>query len=369
MRLVISGKRKLVAIALVAVLVVAIAAIALSMKGGETSQLATVVDASNTSVSLNKTPEKIVSCSPAVTEMVYALGLGSKVVAVTSYDDFPAEAKALRDAGKVIGGFKNPSSEAILNYTPDLVLLEAGAPGHDDLAVQLRDSGVPVLVLYSQESLEDVYKCIDLLGKATGTQSASDNLISGMKSEISSIEAKVANENAPNVMFVIYTSSSFTSTWVAGGNTAIDQIINKSGGSNAFGDLDGFKTPSQEQMISRASTVDYIIMTTMYADWSPEGMSSLLKNDPLWSQSPAVKNNKVFYLTGQAESIFNRQSVRMVDAVQLLAEILHPDSFANKVPFNATGINQIGDEYTTYIGKGTAAQTTMISVMTSVSRD
>lgn len=363
-----SGKRKMVVIGLIGVLIIAAAAVVLMGGGSKEAQGATVADASGTNVKVNASHEKIVSCSPAVTEMVCELGLTDNLVAVTKYDDYPAKAVALVKANKTVGGFKNPSFESILNYTPDMVFLEAGAPGHDDLAKQLRNSGYNVVVMYPQENLVDVYKCIELIGQVTAKQTEANALIAHMKGQIAEISSVVQNETKPNVMFVVYADQGFQNVYVAGGNTAIDQIVTLAGGKNVFANVDGFQIASSEELDAKAASVDYIVMTVMYSDWQPADIAAWFKADSLWKVSPAVENNKVYFLWQQAESIFNRQSVRTVDAVQLMAEILHPANFTTTVPFNATGLNLLGDEYVDYLPaestiSSQAASVTMVAVI------
>jgi len=366
-----ASKRKVVAVALVVILVAAAASVVLLSGALKQTQGATILDASGTSVAVNQTPERIVSCSPAITEMVFALGLGDKVVAVTQFDDYPAKAKELADAKTIVGGFSNPSYEAILNYTPDLVLLEAGAPGHDDLAQQLREAGQSVVVLYAQEDLETVYDCIDLLGNVTGTQTVAKTLIEGMKSDVSSIVEKAGSANdSTDVMFVIFIGeANLNSPYVAGSNTAIDQVIKLAGGNNAFEVVDGFDMPSEEILTANAASVDYIFLTVMNSAWDMDELLDWLNSNSLWKNSPAVKNNNVYFLTGQAESIFNRQSVRMVDAVALMAEILHPDAFDGSVPHSDDQVNLLGDEYEDYLVGETSSETASVAVMAAASKD
>ena len=149
----------------------------------------------------------------------------------------------------------------------------------------------------------------------------------------------------------------------------IGEIIELAGGNNVFADMDGYEMASSEVLTAKASTVDIIVMTIMYSTETPEDKNAWFLSDSIWKESPAVKNNKVYYLTGQAENVINRESVRTVDAVQLLAEILHPDAFASKVPYTADGINIIGDEFNDYLPSGTASYSASIPVMAAVARD
>lgn len=363
------NKRRVMAIALVAVLVVA--AVAVVLASGLTAQVGdgvSVTDASGQNIILDKEPQRIVSCAPAITEIVCGLGLSDKLVAVTDYDDYPAEAVALRDNGSTVGGFSTPNFEKVLSFDPDIVLLVDGAPSHAELATQLKEAGVQAVMMYAQEDLEEIYKSIELLGKVTNTEAKAEEIVSGMKAQISEVGSEVASEQDKRVMFVTYADAGFTNVWPAGKDTAIDEIVTLGGGENVFTTPDFF-VASNEVLMEVSPSVEYIVMTIMFSAETPENISAWFHDDPVWKNSPAVENNNIYFLTGQAESIFNRQSLRTVEAVQLMAEILHPDSFAVKVPHNDTGVNVIGDEYQDYLSSGTASHVPSIVMAEARTRD
>lgn len=365
-----SSNRKMIAIAIVAILVVALLAVVLlSQNKNDEPHPEAVVDASGTSVSLDSAPERIVSGAPDITEVLGGLDLMDKVVAVTDYCDYPEEAEAMRDDGKTIGGFYTPSYEKAVSYDPDLVILNNGVQAQIDLATQLRSSGFTVLLVDAAYNVSTVYDNIDMIGKITGEQSKANDIVSEMRNRISVINTKVSEEERPTIMFVTYADAGFTNVWPAGGGTAIDEIINLAGGENAFSEMNGFEMASEEVLITKAANVDYIVMTIMFSPETPQNTSAWFKNDALWKESPAVKNNTMYFLTGQGENIFNRESVRTVDAVQLMAEILHPDAFSTGVPYSADGVNIIGDEYGDYLSSGTASQLTPASVLVASWRE
>ncbi|NLK25161.1 MAG: ABC transporter substrate-binding protein [Euryarchaeota archaeon] len=347
-----SNKRRIVAIALVAVLVVAATAVVVVSGMLKQEQFSSsVTDAAGKYVALDKRPERIVSCSPAISEIVCALGLGDKLVAVTDYDDYPAEAAKLVEDKHTIGGYYTPSFEKILEYEPDLVLVNSRTGPHQELAERLYDAKYTVVQLYPQENLEEVYKSIELVGKIAGKTDKADELISSMKASISDVGSKVKDLEKPNVMYVTYAEAGFTSVYLTGSGTAVDEIIALSGGKNAFVDLEGWVAPSDEEFKIRAKSIDCMVITSMYSGSDVDDMNAYFQDDDLWKESPAVKNNTIFYLQGQGENIFNRQSVRMVDAVQMMAQMLHPDAFETKVPYDETGAtpNVIGDNYLDYL--------------------
>lgn len=347
-----SGKRRLIAIALVAILVVAVVAVVFTSGLLQTSAAGDVTDAAGREVILDGTPERIVSCSPGITEMVFALGLGDNVVAVTDYCDYPAGAAELRDAKSTVGGFWDPSFEKIVDYDPDLVLLNYGTEAHQQLAAKLIDSQVTVLQMFDQKDVASVYVNLGLLGNVTGTSDKAVELVDDLKASIDSTRSAVEDLNATNVLYVSYADSGFTNVYVSGSGTAVDELIGLAGGKNMFDDTEGWPTPSSEALLNRASSIDCMIITSMFSSSAAEELSAHFRNDPTWKESPAVKNNMVFFLQGQGENIFNRQSVRTAEAAQLMAQMLHPEAFDAEVPlYDPTGatVNVIGNDYAKHL--------------------
>ena len=345
------NRRGIIAIGLVAVLIVAVVAVALTSGLLQSGEAADLTDAAGREVILDAPPERIVSCTPGLTEMVFALGLGDKLVAVTDYCDYPAEAAALRDANKTVGGFWEPNYEVILSYDPDLVLVDYGTDAHQQLASKLIDANVTVLQMFEQKNLASVYANLGLLGKVTGTSENATVLANDIKASIESVQSAVEGLDKPTVMYVTYVETGFTNAYVSGSGTAVDELIGLAGGKNVFADQSGWFSPSSELMLSNAKSIDCMIITSMFSDTAAEDLNDFFVNDELWKQSPAVMNNKIFYLQGQGENIFNRQSVRAADAVQLMAEMMHPGAFEAKVPYDPTGgtINVIGNDYADHL--------------------
>jgi iron complex transport system substrate-binding protein len=313
-----------------------------------------VIDASGHQVSMDAAPQRIVSCSPAISEIVCSLGLGDKLVAVTDYDDYPQRAKDLKEQHATVGGFYTPSFEAIVSYNPDLVLMNTGVDKHRSVAEQLRTAGFTVVELPAQEDLEGAYATIEMVGTIAGKADRAKEITSEMAARIADIGAKVSDKERPTALYVSYAESGFTYVWPSGADTAVDEIITLAGGENVFADQSGWFNPSTEVLLMRASQIDYIIITSMYSGGDAENMTRFFRSDTTWKESPAVKDNHIYYLQGQAENIFNRQSVRMVDAVQLLAQMFHPDVFGSTLPNETSGVNIIGDEYEQYLVPGTS---------------
>ncbi len=149
----------------------------------------TVTDDSGAEVTLDKPAEAIVSLAPANTEIAYAIGAGDKMVAGTSYDDYPEEAKALPK----IGDFANPNVEKIASYSPDLVLAAGGI--QDKLRTKLEDLGMKVYVV-DPKTYDGTIATIANVGKLAGADEGAATVTDKMTAAQTEVQAKVG-EPAP----------------------------------------------------------------------------------------------------------------------------------------------------------------------------
>ena len=181
----------------------------------------TVTDDSGVEVTLDAPAEAIVSLAPANTEIAYAVGAGDKMVAGTSYDDYPEEAKALPK----IGDFSNPNVEKIASYSPDLVLAAGGI--QDKLRTKLEDLGMTVYVV-DPKTYDDVIATIENIGKLAGTEDGAATVTDAMTAAQMEVQAAVGDLPKATTFLEIYSEPLMT----AGTDTFIDDMITIAGGEN-----------------------------------------------------------------------------------------------------------------------------------------
>src|SRR6266566_1277563 len=143
----------------------------------------TITSAAGTTVTLDHQPRRIVSLSPTATEMLFAIGAGSQVVAVDDQSNYPASAPRTK-----LSGFQ-PNIEAIAAYTPDLVVAAEDAGG---LVHGLQALNVPILIEPAAKNLDDSYVQIKQLGTATGHVAEADSLVARMRSQVGAFVASVS---------------------------------------------------------------------------------------------------------------------------------------------------------------------------------
>lgn len=340
------SKNAIIAIVMAAVVVIS-AAVIVTRPQGTADFSATIQDALGRNVTLDDVPKKIVSCAPSITETVYAVGLGDKLVGVTTYCNYPAEVDSRKENGTLntIGGYSTPNVEAILNLTPDLVIVDGSVSAHKTLIDSLTALNVTVVAIYKGASIEEVYMNIDMIGEISGASANSTALINEMKSRISNIEGKLSSVTTQrSIVDAIWLDP----IYVAAGNTYVQDVFNISKGTNPFADETGFPVVSMEAIIEANPDV-LVLPGKMGMDYSDD-LISFLRNDSMWSQISAVKTDNIFILEDQAANLLNRAGPRVVDAIELLACMIYPDAMNVTLPKN------LGNDYASYLDTSYEAQ-------------
>lgn len=256
-----------------------------------------------------KNPERIVSLAPDITEILFALGLGDKIIAVDSDSDYPPEAA---DKQKV-GTFWKPSIEAILTMKPDLVITQWFAE-QKSAADTMEQLGYKTLVL-SMQKFSELSQVINKIGKATGTPDKAKQLANDIENKINELKAKYNRTEKLKVLWVIQEEP----LRVAGRDTFLNELIEAAGGENAIGKtLQQYPSISSEVIISCDAEV--IIQSAMSKD-NLEFQQKDAEN--FWSKYPnlpAVKNGKIFVLYSDT---LLRLGPRLPEGIEIIADCLY----------------------------------------------
>jgi len=201
-----------------------------------------VVDQAGRTVRVAELPEKIISLAPSNTEILYAIGLGDKLVGVTEYCDYPEEAKQKPQ----IGGYSTVDIEKVVEIEPDLVLATRIHEG--EVIPRLESYGLTVVVL-APKTVEEIIESIDLIGQVTGKGEEASQLTLEMEARVKMITDRTAvlpEEQKPNVFYVLW----YDPLTTAGSGSRIHDLIVKAGGNNIAGDLSDYPDISLETVIS-----------------------------------------------------------------------------------------------------------------------
>jgi iron complex transport system substrate-binding protein len=258
---------------------------------------------------LRKPAERIVSLSPAATEIVFALGAGQKLVAVDDFSDFPSEVAGLPH----LGGLRI-SAESVLAQNPDLILL----PSYLDANTVLDQTGAPIFVLEPVD-LEGVYRNIDSIGALLDRVTAAQTLVADMRTRIQAIAARARTAPIrPRVLHEI-DSVNPTQIFVAGPRNFVDAMISTAGGVNVAADANNaFPQLQPEEIIRRNPEV--IVLADAKYGVTLQSVSSR----PGWSAIVAVQRGAVYPID---DDLVSRPGPRLVIAFEQYARLLHPELF------------------------------------------
>jgi iron complex transport system substrate-binding protein len=172
-------------------------------------------------------PQRIVSTTPSITETLFALGLGDRVVGVSQFCNYPPEVRKLPKVGSYI----SPDAEAIARLAPDLVILEESSSEPADRLRALHIAFVEV----PYTTLDDIFTEIQLIGKAAGVPDRSASLIAQIKGSLGAIEAKAKAMPSPRVLVIVDRQQGTLSNLIAvGPNNYVNQILEIAGGTNVL---------------------------------------------------------------------------------------------------------------------------------------
>jgi iron complex transport system substrate-binding protein len=278
-----------------------------------------LVDDLGYSLTLTEPPERIVSLAPSNTEILFAVGAGDKVVGVTDYCNYPHNFAAWIEAGNMtsIGNYYGPSVEPIVALDPDLVLASTGS---EDAAENMRSQGYNVLVVEAQ-NITGVFRDIVLLGNATGNYDNALALVNNLQQRIDEVTNQAAAATTtPKVYHEVWNPPPMS----VGPGTFIDELITLAGGENIFHDaLTSWPEVSSESVVSK--NPDVMFFPNMYM--GRENFYQTIEdvaNRTGWDLINAVQNNKLYEIDAD---IISRSGPRLIDALEILAKMIHPEIF------------------------------------------
>ena len=267
----------------------------------------TVQDDLGRTVALNPSPARIVSLAPNVTELIFAAGGGSKLVGVTTADDYPPEVKTITRFSALPVDF-----EAIVALNPDLVVASDQVNSPKDAAT-LADLAIPVFFV-SIQHLDDVMRVIRLLGTLAGTEHTASLMADSLTQSIE--ELRLLTQEIPDRPSTLFLVSDVT-LYSFGKGSYMHEVIQLSGGTSVTTDMTT-RAPVLTDEFVLARQPD-IIVGPFGHEYAP---MDLLTHHPAWDALNAVIAGRVYSVEG---SYFLRPGPRLIDGVWQLARIMHPE--------------------------------------------
>ncbi|MDA1183357.1 MAG: helical backbone metal receptor [Acidobacteria bacterium] len=259
---------------------------------------------------------RIISLVPALTEMLFAIGAGAQVIAVSSYDEFPPAVDTLPRVGALL----DPDVERILALRPDLVITYGSQSA---LEAQLSRAGVSTFT-YRHSGVAGVLQAMRDLGAATGLAASAELEARRIQAQLDAVQSRVRSRPRPRTLLVFSRQpQSLQQMYVSGGTGFLDDVLRIAGGDNVFGDVPRESVqPSHETLLVRApETIVEIHATGMLAAPDLEGERIV------WSRLasiPAIRDGRLHFLEG---SYLVVPGPRMGLAAEALARALHPEAF------------------------------------------
>lgn len=254
--------------------------------------------------------------APNITEILFALGLGERVVGVTRFCDYPPETRLLRR----IGGLVDANIEIIQSLDPDLVIAFRGNPLR--LVDRIGKLGLPVFVLDIGEGLEALFPLIAKIGRVTRSEDRADALVSGLRSRLEAVDAILRPIPArPRVFVLLYGQG----LWTCGGESYVDDLIDRAGGVNVASSLPKKWVLYKPERILEDDPEVIFILARSPGDFEA-GRVWLMKKAGL-SGVAAMRSGRVYELDENAASRFGP---RLVDVLDRMARLLHPERFGGR---------------------------------------
>lgn len=259
---------------------------------------------------IEKEPMRIVSLAPSNTEMLFTLGLGDKVIGVTSNCNYPEEATTK----EIVGGYE-ANIEKIIELDPDLVLVYGA--GNEGEVKLLRDAGINVFG-FMPETIDGVIADIKIIGKITGTSNTADALIKDMINKRDEIVDIVKGQEKVKVFYEIWHDP----LMAAGKGSFMDELITIAGGENIAQDADGaYPEYDLEQLVERDPEV------YLTSEDTPEKTVESVKIRPGFENISAIKNDRIYIFKEAEADVVSRPGPRIIEALELVAKSIYPELF------------------------------------------
>jgi len=264
-------------------------------------------------VAAQSRPQRIVSLVPALTEMLYAIGAGPQVVAVSSYDEYPPEVTGLPHVGALL----DPDTERILSLKPDLVITYGSQV---DLQAQMKRASIPSFD-YRHGGLNHILVTMQELGGRTGHANEAGKAVAAIEARLAAVRDRVAGKRRPRTLLVFSREpKTLRNMYVSGGHGFLHDMLEIAGGDDVFNDIDKESVQvSTETILARAPEVILELRPEEITPGQP--MQDELESWARLASVPAVRNKRVIFISGHAVTV---PGPRVAESVERMAKALHP---------------------------------------------
>ena len=258
-------------------------------------------------VYLAKPARRVVSLAPSATEILFAVGLDSEIVGVTTFCDYPPAAKAKPKIGSSIQNL-----EAIIGLKPDLVLAVKSEIVRPDILAKLEQLKIPIFIL-SPKTIEDILGHIGTIGRLVGRDREARTVAQGLRDRVHEVRSRMASVKPVRVFYVVNTDPLIS----VGSGSFIHQMLELAGGENIVGQTTiSYPKVSLEEVLRRDPEV--LLFPVGTSEGIPEAEQQRWRK---WTTLSAVRHNRLHQVKAE---LVNRPGPRVVDGIEALAKAIQP---------------------------------------------
>ena len=273
-----------------------------------------ITDGLSRTIELPQPAQRVISLAASNTEILYAIGAGSQVVARDAYSDYPEETKSVPSIGDGINGF---DKEMIVSLKPDLILAaEINTP---EQVQEYADLGYTVYWLKNPTSLEEMYENLRIVATLTGKNQQAEALIASLESRVADVDEAISTTSEQPTVFYELDSTDVNAPWTAGPGTFIDLLMKRTKAVNAAAELEG-----QWVQMSLEALLKINPSIILLGDAAYGVTAESVEARPGWETLSAVGAKKIFPFD---DNLVSRPGPRLVDGYESLAKLLHPEAF------------------------------------------
>jgi len=256
-------------------------------------------------------PARILSLTPNVTEILFAMGLGGDVVGRSTYCDYPPEARRLPAVGDTV----RLNLEKVVALEPTLAFL---VTKRDDVVGGLERLGVRTVALES-DTMPELIASIRIIGTETGRRGAAEILIARIEADLEAVRRSVRGRPRPKVLFAFPMTVGSTTMMVAGRGSFVDELLAVAGAENAYPEAADWPAVSPERVVALGPEV---VLVHAAGEGAPDRLDAIRRAWANWPGIPAVRDGRVHVLT---EPFLTIPGPRVGEAARVIAETIHPD--------------------------------------------
>lgn len=303
------------------------------------------VDSTGRSIYGYQQAQRIITLSPALTEIVGSLRAVNSLVGTDMYSNYPGAVVAGQNSGtiKIVGDYLNPSFEQIVAQVPDIVFCDGSLYSHYAMSGKLRSTGINAVLMYGGDSVQTIMDNIYITGIVIGYGLRAGVVISSIEAAEQELTDTIAADYQAKNINVMLALSPDKSPWISGSGTYMADLTAAVSGNNVFSSQSGWVQINSEQIMSANPSV-IIVYDVSYSSTQDEYNSMISSLPAEWKTTSAYKTGNIYLVCGVAGEMSEVPGPRFIQLMELTARILHPDIFTDmQMP------KYIGDNYLDFL--------------------